>query len=55
MRLFYCFILNSTVSAIYKVEYYGYKPTLYLNSPIGIWISKMGFLFLNPGAQYLLL
>lgn len=50
-----CFILNSTVSSIFKVEYRGYKPALYLSSHIGIWISKMGFSFLNPGAQYLLL
>lgn len=42
-----CFILNSTVSSIFKVEYRGYKPALYLNSHIGIWISKMGFSFLK--------
>jgi len=54
MGLFYCFILSSTVSSIFEVEYCGYKPALYLNSHIGIWISKLRFSFLNPGAQYLL-
>lgn len=43
--LFYCFILNSTVDSIFKVEYCGYKPALYLNVHIGIWISKLGFCF----------
>lgn len=54
MGLSYCFILNSTVSSIFEVEYCGYKPALYLNSHIGIRISKLKFSFLNPGAQYLL-